>query len=199
MAKWIGKLKWVAGVALVFALIVMTNLSDASDFRRVKASLVTVYEDRVVASDILFRMSRLVAESRLAARTAEPADTVATERFVALLDDLVAEFSATRLTRKEERIFGQLKADVRRLRDLPPVVGDQAEDFLDVLKSVDEDLAALSQIQVREGRNQLLESTRISERYELFTRLEIIVLVVLALGILFVIMYEPSGRRGDRA
>ena len=61
------KIKWVLSVLLVFFLILATNLIDKDNFRRVKNSIVTIYEDRLVANDLIFELSQLVHQKELAA------------------------------------------------------------------------------------------------------------------------------------
>ena len=197
MSNSVEKVKWVAGIGLVFALIVMTNLSDVSNFRRVKASLRTVYEDRVVAYDILFDVRGLVRDEQLALRAPTGPDTAGRAEFREQIGTELTEFAATRLTREEAVVFGQLREAVAALPTRFDGSADDLEGYAADLAAIDVALAQLAEIQLRESRSELNEGKRISRNYELFTRLEIVVLVVLGLGIIAIILYAPSGRDPD--
>ena len=57
-----NKLKWILGILMVFVLIIATNLIDKNNFVRVRDSVVTIYEDRLVANDLIFEMLKSVQE-----------------------------------------------------------------------------------------------------------------------------------------
>lgn len=61
-----NKIKWVLSILMVFVLIVTTNLIDRNNFIRVKDSVVTIYEDRLIAKDLIFEMSKAVQEKEVA-------------------------------------------------------------------------------------------------------------------------------------
>lgn len=61
-----NKLKWILGILMVFVLIIATNLIDKNNFVRVRDSVVTIYEDRLVANDLIFEMLKSVQEKELA-------------------------------------------------------------------------------------------------------------------------------------
>ena len=65
------KVKWVLGILLIFVVVLTTNLVDRGNFNRIKNSVVTIYEDRIVANDLIFEISTLVHEKELAFRTSD--------------------------------------------------------------------------------------------------------------------------------
>jgi endonuclease III-like uncharacterized protein len=60
------KIKWILGILLVFILIATTNLIDRSNFIRVKDSVETIYEDRLIANDLIFEIAQLVQQKEIA-------------------------------------------------------------------------------------------------------------------------------------
>lgn len=60
------KIKWVASVLLVFFIVLITNIIDRENFNRLSYSVTTMYEDRIVASDLIFEMSRIIHDKELA-------------------------------------------------------------------------------------------------------------------------------------
>lgn len=51
-----NKLKWILGITLIFVLIIATNLIDRNNFVRISNVVTTIYEDRLIASDLIFEM-----------------------------------------------------------------------------------------------------------------------------------------------
>lgn len=61
-----NKAKWILGILMIFILIIATNLIDRNNFLRIKDSLDTIYEDRLIVKDLIFKMSKSVQEKELA-------------------------------------------------------------------------------------------------------------------------------------
>jgi len=61
-----NKVKWILGILMIFILIIATNLIDRNNFLRIKDSLDTIYEDRLIVKDLIFKMSKSVQEKELA-------------------------------------------------------------------------------------------------------------------------------------
>ena len=61
-----NKLKWILGILIVFVLIIATNLIDKNNFTRVRDSVVTIYEDRIIASDLIFELQQSIHEKEVA-------------------------------------------------------------------------------------------------------------------------------------
>jgi len=53
-----NKIKWTLGILMVFVLIVTTNLIDRNNFVRVKDSVVSIYEDRLVAKNLILEFMK---------------------------------------------------------------------------------------------------------------------------------------------
>ena len=190
------KLKCILGISLVFLLVLATNLIDRQHFREVKHSMETLYADRLVAQDIIYGISKIMLQkesaygnlegSRLADRMAEQ------DRQIALA---INRFSTTRLTEREQLVLNKLQGSLKDLRSaeekfsassLPRAV------MLDNLAAVHGSLDELSAIQMEEGRRQLLMGQNAISSVDWFTRLEVGILIVLALAIQLVILYPQE-------
>ncbi|WP_254712394.1 MCP four helix bundle domain-containing protein [Polaribacter sp. BM10] len=105
-----NKVKWVLGILMVFVLIVATNLIDRNNFLRVKDSVVTIYEDRLVVNDLIFEMSIAMQEKELAAIKA---DTVFfLSEYNKINEDLqsfILKYEQTKLTAKEVKVFNEFR------------------------------------------------------------------------------------------
>lgn len=192
-----NKIKFVLGILVVFALIVTTNLIDRDSFISVRNSMVTIYEDRLIVKDLIYDMFALVKEKELAAAVgnrdffSDRNETVNTR-----LQDLIDQYGRTKLTDKEVRRFDSLKNNFERLWQMEtPLASSGFADTAPYFRQIDlleTDLQELSDIQIAEGRRQLMISKQAVDTVELFTQIEIYILIILAIAIQIVIMYTPK-------
>ncbi|WP_238567154.1 MCP four helix bundle domain-containing protein [Jejuia pallidilutea] len=124
-----NKIKWVLSILMVFVLIVTTNLIDRNNFIRVKDSVVTIYEDRLIAKDLIFEMSKAVQEKEVAVAAS---DTTFFNQYNNKVNDdiqsLISRFEQTKLTLDESKVFDNLKENFQKLKTLENVFKDS--DFL---------------------------------------------------------------------
>lgn len=193
-----SKVKIILGILLVFFLIVATNLVDRDNFLRVKESVVTIYEDRLVAKDIIYELARLMHEKELAAlRSDEAFFAGRNQRVEEEIDELVTAFENTKLTSEEATTFDNFLANLKRLRQLEGAAsGERDPTYQARLSAIQEDLHSLSKIQLQEGKNQLYLSNKAVDTIELFTSMEIYLLIVLAVVVQIIIIYQPGKERG---
>ena len=192
-----NKAKWVLGILIVFVLIVATNLIDRNNFIRVKDSVTTIYEDRLIAKDIIFDMSKLIHEKEVAILSTDSVFFNSSNKVVNnSLQELLLKFEQTKLTKEENQIFSNLKEDVLVLKGLEDnYLQDNRTNkskYLNQIKVVKGDLNDLSDIQIDEGKRQMFISKKAIDTVELFTQIEIYLLIFLAIVIQIIIMYKPK-------
>lgn len=192
----IEKLKWSLGILMVFVLILSTNLLDKNNFLRVRDSIVAIYEDRLVANDVIYDMAEIVGEKELAIAT-ENMNFLEKEnsRLNMELDELMSRYESTRLTDSEAKEFSQLKENMSRLMQIEQVNDGAKDPALRLIDELQLNLHRLSKIQLSEGRRQKLIGKSAVESVELFTRIEIYLLVVMAIVIQIIVMYNPSSKQ----
>lgn len=150
-----------------------------------------MYEDRIVASDLLFEMSRLINEKKITLIASDSTKEVATNNRE--IKKLVAEYSHTKLTKDEERTFSLLQDELKVLENKENSPGSvSSEELLKSIKKIDQYLYDLSKIQLEEGRRQVLLSEKAKENIDLFTQWEIIFLIIMAIFVQVIILYKPS-------
>ncbi len=194
-----NKLKWVLGILLVFLLVLATNLIDRNNFVSVRDSIVTIYEDRLIANDILFDLSAAIHEKELAITRIDSAffsgrnNTLNTQ-----IEELLASYEATKLTDEEQVRFSSLK---KHLNDLSEAEANLAANgftnptaITNTISAVKDDLKQLSKIQLSEGRKQMLKSNRTIDLVELYTQIEIVFLVFLAVLFQIIVLYRPRSK-----
>lgn len=190
----VSKVRWVLGILMVFILIVTTNLIDRDNFRRINDSVVAIYEDRLVAKDLVFEFSRLIHEKEIAL-TAQNLNFFATRNKTIHdeIEGLTLDYLETRLTKKEERVFNELQDNLKTLAKYEEEIQvDQSAAIKKQLIIVKDNLYELSKIQLEEGRRQVAISEKAMATVELFTQLEIYFLIALAILIQIIIIYKPK-------
>jgi hypothetical protein len=193
------KLKWVLGILMVFVLIITTNLIDKNNFVRVRDSVVTIYEDRLIAKELIFEMLKSVHQKELAVLLSDSTFFNNNNTKVnAKLMSLISRFEQTKLTNEEENVFNDLKENIQSLLEserklLNSDFNDNSQ-VVNRIESLKINLDDLSKIQINEGSRQMSISKRAIDTVELFTRIEIYLLVFLAIVIQIIVMYKPKDK-----
>jgi len=192
-----NKLKWILGILMVFVLIIATNLIDKHNFVQVRDSVVTIYEDRLVANDLIFEMLKSVQQKEIAVSLVDSTFFESKNAKVNQdLQALVSRFEDTKLTSTEATVFTDFKANVELLfasetKFLTSNYNDNSE-VVTHIENLKTNLSDLAKIQLVEGNRQMSISKRALDSVELFTQIEIFILVFLAIVIQIIVMYNPK-------
>lgn len=194
---FINKIKWILAVLVVFIVILATNLIDQSNFQRVKDSAVSIYEDRLVAKGIILDLSNEVHSKEIATVLSDSVFFGNKNLSVnKKIDASILKFEKTKRTIKEDEIFDALKNNLTLLKEEETsfvkdnyLVRDKLLKQIVVVKG---DLISLSAIQLEEGSKQMSISKKAIDVVELFTHLEIYILIFLAVLIQLIIIYSPK-------
>ena len=193
----LNKLKWIFGVLLVFFIILATNLIDRDNFLRIKDSTASIYEDRLIAKSIIYDLTKHVHRKEIALLKADSSfyqkENEATNR---LIEEALTQFTSTKLTSKEALIFEDLKLSIANLQAKEATLFDAAgksdQSQLVQIQDIESKLNALAAIQLEEGKRLVLISQKAMNSIELFTQMEIYVLLGLAILVQILIMYKPK-------
>lgn len=193
----LNKIKWITGILLVFAIILSTNLIDRDNFNKLRYSVVTIYEDRVVANDLIFEMSLLIREKEIALAASDSAFFLKrNDKINENIQIFIEKFEQTKLTTKEARIFNNLKDEIKTLERLEiEFINSEFRKNIDLLNSIKAiiiNLHDLSKVQLEEGRKQMALSNKTMETIDLFTQVEVIFLIVMAVLVQIIILYKPK-------
>lgn len=192
-----SKIRWVASILLVFFIVLITNLIDKDNFNRLRNTVTTIYEDRIVASDLLFEISMLIQEKEVAIISRDSLFFQMNNNKANLdIDGLTGRYGQTELTENEQLIFNSLKDEISNLKRLEQsYVSSETNENTNLLRSIDnitQNLHDLSKIQLKEGRQQVLISNKVMDTINLFTQGEIIFLILMAILIQIIILYKPK-------
>ncbi|WP_020571080.1 MCP four helix bundle domain-containing protein [Neolewinella persica] len=191
-----NKIKWILGIALVFLLVIATNLIDRQNFLIIEASIETIYADRIIAQDIIYDISKEVAQKEIAYAKLgvdQPIGNYSSNN--ERIEEYIELFAATKLTAKEKIFFDSLKNSLEDLQstEASATPGQESAGKLKTdLMAVREQLDELADIQVEEGKRELYESKKALGSAHLFTQLEIGALIVMAIIIQFIVLYTPK-------
>jgi DNA gyrase/topoisomerase IV subunit A len=182
---------------MIFTLVLTTNLIDRNNFVRVKDSVVTIYEDRIIANDLIFEMSKLVHEKEVAIALSDSIFFNQTNLNVNNnFQNLISRFELTKLTIEENKIFNELKNNFQTLIDSENkfITSNFADNtkVLNYISNIKFNLSDLSKVQLNEGRRQMSISKHAIDKVELFTQIEVYFLVFLAIVIQIIVMYQPK-------
>lgn len=191
-----SKIKWVLGIFVVFVIIIATNLIDRHNFLMVKDSVSNVYNDRLVANDIVFDMLKCIHQKDVAN---EKNDTLFFSTTNILLNNnlgnLIDRFEQTVLTKEESEIFDDLKSNFLELKvEENSKKETKNNEITSRIAEIKSNLHDLSKIQLTEGKRQIDISNKAISSVELFTNLEIYVLIFLAILIQILVIYTPKSR-----
>jgi len=191
-----------AALVVVFLLVVATNRMDSSHFAIVKKNLRSVYDDRLVAKNYLYKMSRLLQEKKNIIYSQDIEKIREVNRSANdSINTLVGLFSETRLTQKEARHFESLQNNLNSLYQQEQLMQDgelviEAEaQLLETTGSQYEnlftDLDVLSEIQLEEGNRKIQLSERAIGTSDLMSWLEIGILIVIGIILQLIIFLKP--------
>lgn len=192
-----NKLKWILGITLIFVLIIATNLIDSYNFIRVRDAVVTIYEDRLIVNDILFEMQTAVHQKEVALIMRDSTFfKKGNTKINSQLQSLLTKYEQTKLTEEEAYEFDELKKNIAMLNESEEKISQfnstHNSQVVNQLEKVKANLSSLSKIQLNEGNRQMSIGKGAVDAVELFTQIEIYILVFLAILIQIVIMYKPK-------
>lgn len=191
------KIKWVLGILIVFVLIISTNLVDRNNFETVKNSVETIYKDRLIAKDLIYKIHKSLSKKEIALVTEDKNFFVGSNKLENKeISELIFSFEKTKLTKEEEKTFKELKENFQKQINLEADIlinkFQKKENLRKNLLDIKENLHELSQIQISEGNKQLSISKKAFDTVDLFTQIEIYLLIFLAITIQIIVMYNPK-------
>ncbi|WP_298492631.1 MCP four helix bundle domain-containing protein [uncultured Algibacter sp.] len=195
--EFYSKVKWVLGILMVFILIVATNLIDRNNFKRVNESVVAIYEDRLIASNLVFEMFKLVNKKEVALKLTDTLFFNQENEIVNTnINNLVLRFELTKLTPDEHVVFDDFKNNFETLKSLDNnFISSNFKNKINqenMITHINKNLDDLSKIQLTEGKRQMSIGKKALSSVEFLTQLEICLLILLAITIQIIVMYKPK-------
>lgn len=200
--KVFKSIKWALGLLLVFGLIIATNLIDRNNYVQVKNSVITIYEDRLVVEQMVYEMTDVVFKKELALVKNDSSDLIndshqQNHTFMTQIE----KYEETKLTRDEATVFKKLKEKfallIKQEEALKKDFSGRKKEVLLLIAQIKDNLFELSQIQLKEGKRQMAISKKAVETIDLFTKIEVYMLIFLAILIQIIVLYQPKNKKID--
>lgn len=197
----VNKIRAGAALAMVFLLIIATNMVDSNHFKVVRKSLTIVYEDRLLAKDYIYKISRQLQVKRVLMQNIDNDQLFAINSAVNdSIQSLILKYEVTKLTENELVRFESLKEKFSQLiayeNELPQ--GESLDREFHSLKTVQDlfmeiynDLDFLSQIQLEESKREINHSNKTISKSNFISRLEIAALIIIGIMIQLLIFIKP--------
>lgn len=190
--KFSNKIKWIASILLVFLIVLSTNLIDRANFNRINGAVTTIYEDRMVATAILMDMVIHIKDKEVALLSSDTVYSNKENKAInKAIDSNMEAFQKTKLTDGEQIVFDNLEGKITELIQLERNDGIAKEVILQKTAVIVERLQELSEIQLKEGKQQMVISNQAMETIDWFTKGEIIFLILIAILLQLIIFYKP--------
>ncbi len=159
----VRKLKAIGALAVVFLMVLATNQMDSKHFKTVKRTLATVYEDRLVANDYLYKIKSELNQKHLSLYNSGSGKLISNDS----ISKLVNKYATTELTMDEKKYLDLLKIELQKLYQLEfqtksTNVEDSAlaANFELRYATIYDYLNRLSKIQLEEGAIQIQQSNK---------------------------------------
>ncbi|MEQ8478219.1 hypothetical protein [Fulvivirga sp.] len=189
----IQKVKAITALAVVFLLVLATNKMDSNHFAVVKETLSTVYEDRLVAQDYIYDLSKYVQEKRFALSAQSKVNTAVNDS----INEILSLYAKTKLTKNEAQHFGTFKTHIDNLYKLEQNFKgegneEQKVEMVEIFGALSSQLDMLSEIQLDESKRQIDNSNRSIDTSDFIAKIEIGTLILIGIIIQILILYKPS-------
>lgn len=174
------KQKMTAAVLLfaVIVLVMLTNMREQRTAKRISTAVTSLYEDRLVVAQYIHQLSKQMDGIIYALEKEKTEDSIQINSYLAEVATLNALYEKTTLTETEKINFEQFKKLCQTISKNYRT-GDQTAVLL-TARDAEKTLQTLSSIQVEEGKNKLDEVLDMTYFTNLFSYLELVILIVIA-------------------
>jgi hypothetical protein len=196
------KIKWFIGVLAVFLLILATNLIDKQNFMRVEQAVDNIYNERLIAKELLLDVTLKFHRKELAYVLNDSSYLQGQNDQVNLkITELMEMFERTEATRNEKITLEILSENHSKLialeSNLQPSDTLYSGDCRTLFLDINENLYELSVEQVKEGNREKHYARDAINSVKLFTKIEIYLLIILALIMQAIILFSPKKKETD--
>jgi hypothetical protein len=193
------KVSWFLAIAAVFLLILMTNLIDRKNFSRIEESVDNIYNERLLAKELLLDISIRFHKKELAYALNDTNYLASkNQKINSEITNSLKMFERARATRSETAILNELNENHSKLIELEAASTlDEklySQKCADLFAAINANIVELASEQVLEGEKQQSLARDAVNTVKLFTKMEIYILVFLGifLQIIVLVIYKPK-------
>lgn len=196
------KLKIAIALTFVLILVLVTNTINKYHFTEIKESFTSVYEDRLMVENYIYKLSTELNAKQL--RLYSGNETEYEKQHVSnhRINELIEDFKDTKLTEEESEVLHAFAVNIDYLKELELKLSklDEQKSEKGVIKQelvmhfteLQNQLSRLSEIQMEEGKKLVNNSKGIVATNYSYSRLEIIVVIIMGLIIQALIFASKS-------
>lgn len=194
------KLKLILSLLMVLMLIITTNLVDKASFERIHDASDKIYSDRLVAQDLILKFNHIIQRKELSFETSDSSYyQLKKQQDDEKYEQLSALYLETELTEEESKTFEEMSVSFKELIEIESEIIHSDRENVDEMArqkiaQIREQLWALSEIQLVEGRKQSSLSANAMTTVNLLTKIEIILIIFLALVINGLILFSKKAK-----
>ena len=174
------KQKMTAAVLLfaVIVLVMLTNMREQRAAKRISTAVTSLYEDRLVVAQYILQLSKQMDGIIFVLEKEETEIVTQINNYLEEVAAITALYEKTTLTETERINFERFKKLCQTI-SLNNKDGDRSA-VLSTARDAEDTLQTLSSIQVEEGKNKLDEVLDMTYFSNLFSYLELVILIVIA-------------------
>ncbi|GAA0892673.1 hypothetical protein GCM10009122_23520 [Fulvivirga kasyanovii] len=187
------KVKALIVLVLFFLLLLATNKIDNNHFKVVKKSMSTIYEDRLVAQDYIYKLSQNLQSKGLSLAINDKVNYSLNDS----INYLVQVYEETKFTSREAKCFDSFKVNLDQLHNLEQefkrlASSEVKQKIYQQHNVLNMQLDKLAEIQLKEGKRQTKISNRSISTSDLISNMEIAALIIIGLLINALIFIKPN-------
>ncbi|UII34637.1 hypothetical protein LVD17_12545 [Fulvivirga ulvae] len=176
------KSKAAVALGIIFFIMLITNIIDKRHFSALQKAFTTVYEDRLMVENYIYKLSDLFNQKKILIEK----NGELSIRLDSSIQQLILKYGKTQLTADEAVYFKRLKADIQQLNMLEQeYISSPETGVISSIeqhhKSISTHLGLLSDIQLAETRRILKDSDQLIASSNFNSYLEISFLIVVGL------------------
>ena len=203
-------------LAIAFLMVLGSNRLDQQHFSTIQNTVNSVYKDRVVVQDFIYRLAQIVHEKEVRfIQNGQGTENAAQNQKI---DQLLADFERTELTPEESKMLDRLTLQFTDLQALEGNIGNpatqQAENSGDYISNsktaqaknlrnkaqkmigdITKNLDGLAQIQLSESSQLTQRSQKSLGMNILLSQLEVAFMIIIGVAMIALIFYPIETRK----
>lgn len=189
------KLRSAFAVLTVFILVISTNQLDKQYYDSIKATMKSIFEDRLVAKGYLYDLNTQFYKKHVEILESDSlkSNPIVNEE----INQLISNFETTALTDQEESRFKSFKRKWENLEELEnqlsqnrPIDQSLIDQYCEAIVDLEVNLNELANIQIGEGESMIRSAQLSTDKNEFLSQIELILIIAIGVVIQFIIFYR---------
>lgn len=194
------KVKWFLAISAIFLVILATNLIDQNNFLRVEESIENIYNERLLAKELILKVSILFHKKELAYALNDTTYLLSKNDIInAEISESLQMFNRVGATKREKYILNDLNENHTKLIQLESNAKLKgtlySSECAETFSGINSNINNLASEQTKEGKNQKRFANNAVKSMKLFSKIEIYILIFLALILQIIVLYNPKKER----